>query len=495
MHYSTLFTMENSEATIIDAYNNGMRTYQLSRVPWIVDMVNSYYGNSFNEKLYNLIFKSSNRNCLHCNIATKFYEKNFIRGYGKFCSSSCSAKFNEAHKNSFSNDKIRINRNNKIKQSFSIKSENDKKKIIEKRLNTLKKNYHPGEIGNILSRKFLGDEKYDKLNNYEFLVDEYLNKKKGIITIAEENGVSDTAIYNVLKKFNIEKRKGKNSTEIENIIEMWLNDNDIIFIKNDRNVLKKYELDFYCPDFNIAIELCGLYWHSIDNRHLSDSRINKKYHQNKFLLCKDKNIKLFTIFEDEIVNNFDIVKNRLQYAFNKNNNKIYARKCSLKEISKLDAKIFLKKYHSQSSKTGSINIGLYHENVLVTVATLNKPRYNSNYDLELLRFCTKNCVVIGGLSKIMKSIKGKSILSYSCNRWGNGSGYEKAGFKNIGITPPSYYYFKPSDNNKRYHRTQFQKHKIITEENKNMTEIEIMKSNGYMRIYDCGNTKWEYNNG
>ena len=156
--------------------------------------------------------------------------------------------------------------------------------------------------------------------------------------------------------------------------------------------------------------------------------------------------------------------------------------------------MFLQKYHIQSSKTGSINKGLYFENALVAVATFNSPRYNKEYNLELLRFCTKNCAVVGGLSKIMKNLNYNKIISYSCNRWGNGVGYSKSGFVDLGITPVSYYYFKPTENNKRYHRTQFQKHKISNETNKHLTEFQIMKENGYMRIYDCGNTKWEYNN-
>ena len=490
--YLLYHTNQNIE-TIKEAYDNGIRPIHLSYVSWIVRLTQNEYGKTFNEKLYNSIFIDVNRKCLECGTDTKFYERNFIRGYAQFCGCSCRAKYNKSFKNAYLNDEISSKTKNSIKMAYLNKSEDDKNIIKSKIRKTIEEKYSPGELGNIISRNIIGEEKYNLLS-YEFLYDEYVLKKKGIIIIANEVGVSDTVIYSALRRHNIEKRIGKNSTQIENFIEEWLKLNEINYIKNDRKSLKEFEIDFYCPEYNIGIELCGLYWHSIDNKLLSGSRTDKNYHQNKFLLAKSKNIKLITIFEDEILNKPDIVKNRLLYQFKKNLNKIYARKCKLLDIDKETAKLFLQKYHIQSSKTGSINKGLYFENDLVAVATFNSPRYNKEYNLELLRFCTKNCAVVGGLSKIMKNLNCNKIISYSCNRWGNGVGYSKSGFVDLGITPVSYYYFKPTENNKRYHRTQFQKHKISNETNKHLTEFQIMKENGYMKIYDCGNTKWEYNN-
>ena len=68
--------------------------------------------------------------------------------------------------------------------------------------------------------------------------------------------------------------------------------------------------------------------------------------------------------------------------------------------------------------------------------------------------------------------------------------YEKLGFNLIQKTPPSYFYI--IDNN-RYNRFNFQKHKLITDENKaNLTEHGIMLANDIFRIYDCGNLKYKY---
>jgi G:T-mismatch repair DNA endonuclease (very short patch repair protein) len=52
-------------------------------------------------------------------------------------------------------------------------------------------------------------------------------------------------------------------------------------IRNDRTVLNGKELDIYLPDYNLAIEFNGLYWHSEDY-------VGKNYHLNKTIECEKK---------------------------------------------------------------------------------------------------------------------------------------------------------------------------------------------------------------
>lgn len=52
-------------------------------------------------------------------------------------------------------------------------------------------------------------------------------------------------------------------TKWENDIFMLLTENNINFDYRVRTILEnKLELDFYIPKYKVAIELCGLYWHS-----------------------------------------------------------------------------------------------------------------------------------------------------------------------------------------------------------------------------------------
>jgi len=85
-------------------------------------------------------------------------------------------------------------------------------------------------------------------------------------------------------------------------------------------------MDIYIPSMNIGIEYNGLYWHS-------ELHKGKNYHLNKYKKLKDIGITLIQIWEDDWFFKKDIVKSRLNNLFGLSN-KIYARKCSIREIMK-----------------------------------------------------------------------------------------------------------------------------------------------------------------
>ena len=61
--------------------------------------------------------------------------------------------------------------------------------------------------------------------------------------------------------------------------------------RNNRDIIKGCELDFYFPDKNRAIEYNGVWFHSLNVKP-------EGYHNNKFLKCKDAGIGLLCIWED-----------------------------------------------------------------------------------------------------------------------------------------------------------------------------------------------------
>jgi very-short-patch-repair endonuclease len=81
-------------------------------------------------------------------------------------------------------------------------------------------------------------------------------------------------------------------TSIEQTIEQILIDNNIVFDKHERSIIPPKELDFYIPEFNLAIECNGMFWHSGEKRkYIAIEKLEK---------CKQKNIKLLTFWEDDI---------------------------------------------------------------------------------------------------------------------------------------------------------------------------------------------------
>lgn len=80
---------------------------------------------------------------------------------------------------------------------------------------------------------------------------------------------------------------------------------------------------------------------------------------------------------------------------------IYARECKIKSVSKNEYKLFTEINHAQGCVDAIDVFGLYYEEELVQLLALGKPRFNRNYQWEIVRDCTKiGCNVIGGVSKL-----------------------------------------------------------------------------------------------
>lgn len=89
------------------------------------------------------------------------------------------------------------------------------------------------------------------------------------------------------------------------IIRQMLEELNLSFSEHNREVIKPFEVDFYLPDFKLAIEVNGIFWHSEENGK------HKSSHQNKTLLCLQNGITLIHLFEDEIMLNLNQIKSKL----------------------------------------------------------------------------------------------------------------------------------------------------------------------------------------
>ena len=187
--------------------------------------------------------------------------------------------------------------------------------------------------------------------------------------------------------------------------------------------------------------------------------------------------------------------------YRNNNKKIYARKCTIQEIDTKIAKKFVNKYHINGYVGSNIKLGAYYGNQLVAVMTFAKPSISKGRKdqdkqiYEIGRFCLLKPVV-GIAGKFLKYFqmhyKYDQIFTFADNRWDTGVVYEKIGFIKIGNTQPNYWYFKSYD--KRYHRFNFRKNVLknkLENFDPNLSEWVNMKANGWNRIWDCGNMKYE----
>lgn len=267
-------------------------------------------------------------------------------------------------------------------------------------------------------------------------------------------------------------------------------DGDII--TSDRRLLDGKEIDILLPEKKIAFEFNGLYWHSELNK-------DKRYHYNKTKMCKDLGVQLIHIWEDNWKLKKDIVKSIISNRLGKNINKLYARKCKIKEVSVKKARIFLNNNHIQGYSNSKYKIGLFYKEEIVSLMTFTKPRgINNDRDYELIRFCNKKGVsVIGGASRLFKNFlrdyNPNKVISYSDISIFNGNLYEKLGFLNKGTSPVNY---KWVIGKKREHKSKYRKDNLIKMGyDPNKSEREIMYEDvGSFRIWDCGLIKWIYKN-
>jgi hypothetical protein len=260
---------------------------------------------------------------------------------------------------------------------------------------------------------------------------------------------------------------------------------DLPVSQSNKTIINPYELDIVVPDLKIAIEYCGLYWHSEANKS------DRFYHKKKQDLCNQAGYRLITIFEDEWLFKQQIVKNRLRAIFSRNN-KTYARKCSVTAISAVDAKQFCEQYHIQGHAVHSLSYGCFLNSELIAVMTFGRPRYSTKYQFELIRFCSKDTVV-GGAGKLLAAFvrdhQPESIISYCDQRWGTGSLYKALEFDLLDkVVKPSYSY---TDFVRRYHRSNYMKKTLVASGgDANKTEQQLAKERKLYRIWDCGQTVW-----
>ena len=329
-------------------------------------------------------------------------------------------------------------------------------------------------------------------------IDKYVKASDKVFVVCPGHGEYSTRGINFANGYGGCPKCYKPSI-LENVIKEILEKRNIKYTVNDRSIITPAEIDFFLPDYDIAIEACGLYWHS-------EEYLDKNYHLDKLEKCNKAKVQLFQFFEDEIKNSPHLIESMILGAVGRNS-RIFARKCKIKEVSAKEVNEFFAVNHIQKGCNTPINIGLFYGSNMVACMSfvgLRKSLGSGAKDghYELARFA--NLVgfhVIGGASKLfshfIKKHKPKSVISYCNLRYSKGNMYEKIGFEKISQTTPNYFYFESGRGDVRYNRFKFRKSqlsKVLPEYDNNKSERENMLNAGYLRIYDCGNIKYKWEN-
>lgn len=217
------------------------------------------------------------------------------------------------------------------------------------------------------------------------------------------------------------------------------------------------------------------------------------YHYNKTKTARDNGYKCINVFDWD---DWEKIKYLLQ-----DKETLYARDLELKEVPDKECNEFLIKYHLQDTCKGQIiKLGLYEKDILTEIMTFGKPRYNKNYEWELLRLCTKgDYKVVGGAEKLFKHFvqqyNPNSIISYCDYSKFTGEVYVRLGFKQKGKPSPSLHWSKDviqiTDNLLRQRGFD---QLFKTNYGKGTSNEKLMVQHGWLPIYDCGQSTYIWNN-
>lgn len=284
-----------------------------------------------------------------------------------------------------------------------------------------------------------------------------------------------------------------NVSEGHNQIVQWLSTLGIRFTINDRSVVVGHELDVWLPDFRVAIEYNGLYWHS-------ETRVGKRYHITKTIACNSHQIQLIHVFSDEWINAPEIVKSTILAKLGLLPNVIYARKCTIVTTTSPVKSKFLTHCHLQGNDRSSVAIGLNYQDTLVGIMTFCRPRIimgncaqSNRWEISRMAFAL-NTHIPGGASKMLEYFchnYSDQLFTYADRRWCHSIPCYNQFMNFDKCTDPGYWYFK--HDHTRWHRYAFAKHTLASKLgvfDPQLTEYQNMRANGYDRVWDCGNFKY-----
>lgn len=308
------------------------------------------------------------------------------------------------------------------------------------------------------------------------------NRFPTLTELAELENVTYGCMVYHIGKLDLHEYIEKNSSIIEKeIFEYASSIYNGEIVRNTKAIIPPLELDIYIPDKKIAIEVNGTYWHSYLFK-------DKKYHQDKTIQCRKQGIHLIHIFEYEW-NNPDIqdrIKHLISRSINCENRVEYARNLSISEIDANEARAFLELYHLQGFIPARVYVGLYtKDKELVGVMSFGAPRFNHEFEYEILRLAYKDTyAIVGGTQRMWKYFlnryKPNSVISYCDLAKFSGNIYTELGMQLDKINDPSFIWVSPITG------SIVSRFQIMNGEIKEYDLIE----KGYYKIYDSGTLRF-----
>jgi len=459
--------------------------------------------------------------CKACGKPVNFH--GYVKGFGEFCSSKCAQNDKEVREkykksniqkygDNYTEQFIKKGKQTCLKR-YGVENISSIPEFREKAKQTCLERYG---VNNPMKSNTIQDkskqtclERYG--NEYYFRSEEYDRKRKECLeksrkTCLEKYG-HEYAIQSedtkkklrgtCLERYGVEymclSQKAHNSRNSQS--KPNENFKDLLIENNIKYEKEKYlcgkSFDFLVN--NTLIEINPYPTHNINWNPFGGKMIGKTYHYDKTKLARDNNYRIINIWDWD--DKSKIAKSLIK------KNKLYARNCTIKRINKKILDEFLNQYHFQNTcRNQSVRLGLYYNNELIQVMSFGKPRYNKKFEYELIRLCTKfEYIIIGGAEKLfnyfIKESNPQSIISYCDNSKFSGNVYNKLGFKLISRGNPSRHWYNSKTKTHITDNLLLKKgfdNIFHTNYGKGSSNEELMRSYGFVEIYDAGQSTYAW---
>lgn len=259
-------------------------------------------------------------------------------------------------------------------------------------------------------------------------------------------------------------------------------------IKNPHNG-RKWELDIFLPEYNLAIEFNGIYFHSTARKE------NRNFHKEKTDACEKKGIFLLHVFEDDFKDKKDLIFTRIKQLIGQLKS-ISFKNTEVKIIDTSLANKFLNNYHIHGRTRATFYYGIFYKSELISVSGfLKKKNIEDATVYELVRHATNNNIrnTLNIIVNEFKNNFSETLYTFCDNSFYDYQDYIKVGFIKTKRIPPDYkYVIKSKRENKSQWKKQEIKRKLPNIYKDDNTIQEMMKEAKIYKIYDCGKTKLEF---
>lgn len=277
-------------------------------------------------------------------------------------------------------------------------------------------------------------------------------------------------------------------------------------LPNPDNTNTKYELDIYCPERNLAVEVNGTYWHASEGNLRAP--VPDTHHYKKFSLCAERGIRLISLYDVDWWFNGTRTKNLLSDVFGTS---LYCFDVSELTLDKLDAKeghTFIE----QNYMTGDVfdvdglvmvYYGLRQRGgMLLSVMSFSPDKESGHWLLSRYATLPKHRID-GGASAMFSAFCSEYsptyITSYTDNDFDSGEALNVLGFVREGGVVQNYYWYKPTLR-KCYCMGRVPISDLVRDnpdlveqyKSDSGTSLEsfLLSSLGYYKVFRCGLTKW-----